>query len=74
MRVSEVFAMSGGTGYDPNTFGSEGGPVFTGDRFTARYYRERLVFTEGDKTSNSFNGGFRNQSFKGGQGITRVLG
>jgi hypothetical protein len=73
MKVSEVFAMGGGSGYDPNVFGSEGGPVFTGTRYTYRYYRERLVFSEGDY-GGGFNGGFRNESFSGGRGLTGVRG
>ena len=74
MRVSEIFAMGGGSGYgNGGNGGNEGGPVFTGTRFNARYYPERLFFKEGDDGSG-FNGGFRNESFSRGRGLVGVRG
>jgi hypothetical protein len=79
MRVSDVFALAGGSGsgYDHgdsySNFGCSAGDCYAGDYGRYSYY----YYTHSGWTSGyngGYNGGLRNESASGGNGYNRPQG
>lgn len=73
MRVSDVFAMGGGSGYGDRYGYPPSKPSNNSGRFTYVYYSTFAVKNYGDDGSG-YNGGFRSESFTRGRNLVGVLG